>query len=153
MHNNFYCRLTINLICTFATAKIHGVRYAVRPATRSKMKQLPAVGCLLLLVSWVACAPVPLGSYPSSYVVNALSAKLADFLDPADLDCESCKIIVGVLQQLMMRNATEDEITHIIARICIDLKIEDQHVCKLIVVEFKVHSNCSSHTSRRVVAP
>ena len=104
------------------------------------MKQLPVMSCVLLLVSWVACAPVPLGSYPSRYVVNALSAKLADLRDPADLDCESCKIIVGVLQQLMMRNATEDEITHIIARICIDLKIEDQNVCNLIVVEFKVHS-------------
>lgn len=104
------------------------------------MKQLSVVSCVLLLVSWVACAPVPPDSYPSNYVVNALSAKLANLLDPADLDCESCKIIVGVLQQLMMRNATEDEITHIIARICIDLKIEDQNVCNMIVVEFKVYS-------------
>lgn len=108
------------------------------------MKKLPVVSSVLLslLVNWVACVPVPLGSYPSRYVVNALSGKLhiSDLHDPANLKCESCKIIVGVLQQLLTGNATEDEICNIIARICVDLKVEDQNVCNQIVVEFKVFS-------------
>ena len=63
-------------------------------------------------------------------------------VDPAvtvtDWECTTCKIITTVLQDLFLKNATEDEIVAIITAFCIDLKIEDELVCTAVVIEFKV---------------
>lgn len=103
------------------------------------MGNFAVLSTLLFLITTVTSAPTVFGgySYPSSYL-RELSGKLRDLRDPADLECESCKVIVAALQQLMLQNATENEIVNIITRICIDLKIQDQNVCTLAVLEFKV---------------
>jgi sphingomyelin phosphodiesterase len=52
-------------------------------------------------------------------------------------ECTGCKALVSLLQDLFLKNATEDEIVKIITAFCIDLKIEDELVCRGIVTEFK----------------
>ena len=55
-----------------------------------------------------------------------------------DWECSTCKIVATVLQDLFLKNATEDEVVAIITAYCIDLKIEDELVCTAVVLEFKV---------------
>lgn len=52
--------------------------------------------------------------------------------------CGACKVVVNLLQELFAKDASEDEIAKIITRVCIDLKIEDENVCTLVVPTFKV---------------
>lgn len=85
---------------------------------------------LLAVVNTAISVPTILGHY--THLLSEVK------LNPADLECESCKVIVGILQQLLLQNATESEIVDIITKICIDLKIEDRNVCTLVVPEFKV---------------
>lgn len=59
---------------------------------------------------------------------------------PADLECETCKIVVELIQELLMQNTTEHDIVNVVTRVCIDLKIEDENVCTLVVREFKVYT-------------
>ncbi len=54
------------------------------------------------------------------------------------LTCTACKVIVNLLQELFVQEASEEEIEKIIVRVCIDLKIEDENVCTLVVPTFKV---------------
>lgn len=55
-----------------------------------------------------------------------------------DWECATCKVVFTALQDLFLKNASEDEIVTIITAFCIDLKIEDENVCTAIVLEFKV---------------
>ena len=68
-------------------------------------------------------------------------------------ECTGCKALVSLLQDLFLKNATEDEIVKIITAFCIDLKIEDELVCRGIVTEFKVsvtiHGRARSSTVER----
>ena len=45
---------------------------------------------------------------------------------------------MAALQDLFMKNATEDEVVAIATAYCIDMKIEDELVCTAVVLEFKV---------------
>ena len=58
------------------------------------------------------------------------------------LTCGACKVVVSLLQELFAKETSEDEIAKIITRVCIDLKIEDENVCTLVVPTFKV-STCT----------
>lgn len=64
--------------------------------------------------------------------------------DPAkgkiDIDCETCFLVVDVIQFLVQENRSEDEIADAITELCISLQIEDQLVCSGIVPEFKVRN-------------
>ena len=96
---------------------------------------------LFLLVNSALSAPTVIRYFSSiaSHIQVLSDRQLDPDKDPADLECESCKIIVGILQELMLQNASENEIVDVITRICIDLKIEDNNVCTLVVPEFKVY--------------
>ena len=62
--------------------------------------------------------------------------------DPAvavtDWECSTCKILFTELQNLFLKNATDEKIIAHITEFCIKLKIEDKLVCTAIVIEFKV---------------
>ena len=45
---------------------------------------------------------------------------------------------MAALQDLFLKNATEDEVVAIATAYCIDMKIEDELVCTAVVLEFKV---------------
>ena len=63
-------------------------------------------------------------------------------VDPAiaviDWECSTCKILFTELQNLFLKNATDEKIIAHITEFCIKLKIEDKLVCTAIVTEFKV---------------
>ena len=99
---------------------------------------------LLLLDGWA----VPLDGEVSRPALEQLkSLRRILRADPVatvtGLECAACKVIFTVLQDLFLKNATEDEIVAVITAFCIDLKIEDENVCTAVVLEFKV---CSSFT-------
>ena len=54
------------------------------------------------------------------------------------LECDACKLGVGVVQDLFSRGATEDEIVKAAIEICIITNTEDENVCRLVIPEFKV---------------
>ncbi len=56
----------------------------------------------------------------------------------ASIDCDVCKVVVSVAQDMFESNKTEDEVAKLITTICIDLHIEDRNVCSLVIPEFKV---------------
>ena len=94
------------------------------------MRHLVALSAVVLLFGGLAvCAPI---------VSIAHDSLLSGPLEPTGLECESCKILMGVLQGLMLQNASEDEIVNVVTKVCIELKIEDENVCNLVVLEFKV---------------
>ena len=73
-----------------------------------------------------------------------------------DWECSTCKVLFTELQDLFLKNATDEKILAHITAYCIDLKIEDKLVCTAIVIEFKVicltqtcavFTSCSSHPS------
>ena len=91
---------------------------------------------VLLFTAFTVTSSAPLHS--SSYY-NSLESLKAKISGPySGLTCEACKVIVTVLQQLFAQNASEDEIAKIVVRVCIDLKIEDENVCTLVVPTFQV---------------
>ena len=55
-----------------------------------------------------------------------------------DWECSTCKILFTELQNLFLKNATDEKIMAHITEYCIRLKIEDKLVCTAIVIEFKV---------------
>ena len=54
------------------------------------------------------------------------------------LSCDACKAGVGILDRLYSQN--EDKFVSAVTTFCLDSKIEDRNVCKLVVQEFKVSS-------------
>lgn len=54
------------------------------------------------------------------------------------LSCDACKAGVGILDRLYSQH--EDKFVSAVTTFCIDYKIEDRNVCKLVVQEFKVSS-------------
>ena len=52
--------------------------------------------------------------------------------------CEICKLMVGIIQDAFLVNATEEAIVAELTNVCIDLQIEDQRVCTSIIPLFKV---------------
>ena len=83
-----------------------------------------------------AGAPLILRSLPFTSLIDSLvDSRLGG---PADLECGACKAMVTVLQQLLLTNSSENEIVDVITKICIALEIEDENVCTLGVLEFKV---------------
>ena len=102
-----------------------------------------AVAVLSILVSlnWAACAPLLVGNVPFNSVRTLPGSRLRT---PADLECEVCKIMVDALQHLLLSNSTEDEVVDVITKLCIDLQIQDQNVCTLVVREFKVERTCGT---------
>ena len=58
--------------------------------------------------------------------------------DFSSLDCDTCKVIAAVLQDLLLTNPSEADIEKFVTNVCLLLKIEDKNVCTGIVLEFKV---------------
>ena len=52
--------------------------------------------------------------------------------------CDVCKAVVIVIQTLVKANKSKDEIASAVARVCIDLDIEDKRVCDGLTNVFKV---------------
>ena len=100
-------------------------------------KFLIAVLSFLALSSPATSAPLPLGNLPFNSLLNSLSE--SRLRGPADLECDACKVVVTALQQLLLTNSSENEIVDVITKLCIALQIEDQNVCTLGVLEFKVN--------------
>ena len=99
-------------------------------------KTLCLATVVLVLTGFIATSSVPL---PSSSYYNSLESLKAKISGPySGLTCEACKVIVPLLQQLFAQNISEDEVAKIVVRVCIDLKIEDENVCTLVVPTFKV---------------
>ena len=67
--------------------------------------------------------------------------KLKNVLTDKGLECSACKTIANILQELFVKNATEEEIVKIITFLCIQFKIEDELVCTAVVIEFKVFTH------------
>ena len=119
------------------------------------MAPLARFSCLLAVLSlaFTLCSSVPL-TLKNGNSLELLKTRLSANGSPAaSLTCSACKIVVNVLQDLFARDASEEEIEKIIIRVCIDLKIEDENVCTLIVPTFQVstlyfylHSSTSSNT-------
>ncbi len=119
------------------------------------MAPLARSSCLLAVLSlaFTLCSSVPL-TMKNGNSLELLKARLGANGSPAaSLTCSACKVVVNVLQDLFARDASEEEIEKIIIRVCIDLKIEDENVCTLIVPTFQVstlyfylHSSTSSNT-------
>ena len=106
------------------------------------MEKLFLIATLTVLaLSWppAASAPLLLKNLPLTSLLDSLSE--ARVRGPADLECEACKVVVTVLQQLLLSNSSENEIVDIITKLCIALQIEDENVCTLGVLEFKVYFN------------
>ena len=100
-------------------------------------KFLIAVLSILALSSPAASAPLPFGNLPFNSLLKSLSE--SRLRGPADLECDACKVVVTALQQLLLSNSSENEIVDVITKLCIALQIEDQNVCTLGVLEFKVN--------------
>ena len=110
---------------------------------------------VLVLTGFTATSSAPLHS--SSYY-NSLESLKAKISGPySSLTCEACKVIVTILQQLFAQNASEEEIAKIVVRVCIDLKIEDENVCTLVVPTFQVKQlmdvNLMKNNSESIVSP
>ena len=56
-----------------------------------------------------------------------------------NLSCDLCKVIVGVIDDLISANKTEEEVVAIATEICIAFKIESERVCKAVTIEYKVN--------------
>ena len=84
---------------------------------------------ILLLCSVV----IATNAAPTSTKTNRKSSGVT-----SGLTCGACKVVVNLLQELFAKETSEDEIAKIITRVCIDLKIEDENVCTLVVPTFKV---------------
>jgi hypothetical protein len=95
----------------------------------------------LAAVSWspAASAPLLLRGLPLPSLLDSLSE--SRLRGPADLECDACKVVVTALQQLLLTNSSENEIVDVITKLCIALQIEDQNVCTLGVLEFKVQGD------------
>ncbi|XP_064389066.1 sphingomyelin phosphodiesterase-like isoform X2 [Halichondria panicea] len=103
------------------------------------MAPLARSSCLLAVLSlaFTLCSSVPL-TMKNGNSLELLKARLGANGSPAaSLTCSACKVVVNVLQDLFARDASEEEIEKIIIRVCIDLKIEDENVCTLIVPTFQ----------------
>ncbi|XP_077990260.1 sphingomyelin phosphodiesterase-like [Glandiceps talaboti] len=53
------------------------------------------------------------------------------------LECSLCKFGIGLLQRLMLMNATVEEIVTIATDVCVFAKYETERICQYIVPEFK----------------
>lgn len=53
------------------------------------------------------------------------------------LECTACKVISGILEDLLELDTPEEDVAKLIREICIAEKIEDENVCSLVVEEFK----------------
>ena len=54
------------------------------------------------------------------------------------LECETCKLVVDLLQTLLEKNSTEEDIASALRVFCVDLKLFSKNVCALGVEEWKV---------------
>ncbi len=104
----------------------------------NSMAALTRFACLvvaLLLLSLTLSSSVPLGRKKEG---SLESLKQRYNAPGSGLTCTACKVVVNVLQELFAQDASEEEIEKIVVRVCIDLKIEDENVCTLIVPTFQV---------------
>ena len=103
------------------------------------------VWCLLVLLSifsrrtGVDSAPALLTPREQYPFVAGLDEQLISKVGGLDsLTCDACKFIVGKLQDLMAKGATEDIIAGAAKDLCRLFKIEDKTVCEEGVDVFKV---------------
>ncbi|XP_072029445.1 sphingomyelin phosphodiesterase-like [Amphiura filiformis] len=54
-----------------------------------------------------------------------------------NLSCDLCKLLVGMIDDLIDANRTEEEVVVIATQFCITFKIESERVCTLVTKEFK----------------
>ena len=55
-------------------------------------------------------------------------------------DCDICVFLVDGLVALVKKGSTQEDVVEFATKACIDLKIEDERVCKAVIPEFKVRS-------------
>ena len=97
-----------------------------------------------LLLFFLACTAAPLLSASVPLPDHSPNKLRWEILDngfrhlSSSLGCDACKFGVNILQNLFSKNATEEVIVRNLIKLCIDLKIEDDNVCNLVVREFKV---------------
>ena len=107
------------------------------------------VSCLLVAVGLTrrpltTAAPVTLTKSLSaeSPVIGLVKGELKKLLDNGEAEmgtvtCDVCKIIVGTIKKLYDTHTAWDDIAKLVGEICYWFKIEDEHVCKAIALEFK----------------
>lgn len=54
------------------------------------------------------------------------------------LSCEVCKTVSSALELYLQEEHSEDEITEVLAGLCVLFKISDKHLCDAFVKEYKV---------------
>lgn len=87
---------------------------------------LPLVRLITILSIVITCvSPLP--------VVSTIRRR-----DFSSLDCDTCKVIAAVLQDLLLTNPSETDIEKFAINVCLLFKIEDKNVCTGAVLEFKV---------------
>jgi len=95
-----------------------------------------------LTIAFLACCAVLQSSaslLPDNWDVDELYKQLHDpNKDKIDVECETCFVVVEVIQTLVRENKSEDEIVEAAIELCISLQKADQLVCSEIVPGFKV---------------
>ena len=60
----------------------------------------------------------------------------------SDVECDLCKTVVTVIRTLVEANKSKEEIASTVAKVCENLKIEDQRVCLGITNVYKARDLC-----------
>ena len=69
---------------------------------------------------------------------NERKKECGTFIKFSAIDCDVCILFVTGLNLLIEKGSTQEDVVEFTTKACIDLKIEDERVCKAITREFKV---------------
>ncbi|XP_022092882.1 sphingomyelin phosphodiesterase-like [Acanthaster planci] len=99
-----------------------------------RMHQSALIITLCLILSQQASArPVQLHhDHTGSYRFQSLQLPFI-----GGLECESCKVIMDIVDRLLAQNSTEDDILDVLVEFCKLGKVETPRVCEYIAREFK----------------
>ncbi|CAJ0583730.1 unnamed protein product, partial [Mesorhabditis spiculigera] len=103
-------------------------------SARSMFVVLGYLSCLLLIQSSASAEAPQINK--DAYLHNVMDRIAALTPSNADLGCGTCKLLVDMLQNMLKSNKTEQEIFEVVENLCVNLKIEDPHICKAIVPQF-----------------
>ena len=84
---------------------------------------------ICLTIAFLACFAVLQSSASDNWDVDELYKQLHDpTKDKIDVECETCFVVVEVIQTLVRENKSEDEIVEAAIELCISLQKADQLV-------------------------